>query len=652
MIQESGRYRVGLLLAFAMLGLCVCSPPAFCQRAGTNPVAGTTPGVVPNVNIGGTMGGQFGQLDFVQKVLDQQNKNPNQKELERQRALVDSGALSALDLAAPSKAVIEFNEAASLLRGARSQEAISHLQKAIAFYPKFVTAYNYLGLAYFDADDAAKAQLQFETAANLDEKFPGSFLNLGRLALSQNDFVAADTHLQKAASLRPSDPAILTALAYAQHGTRQYQEAIETVERIHQLKHPGMGSAHYVAAASAAALNQYGVAQSQFGLFLQEDPSNPLAPTARQNLEILDRNKKAVAASASGSQAQITVVSAKPQKNLANSDRLKIQLAEASQDTAGGGGCDHCNEPVALASANPEAASIPDVSRNYDSSAQWTIRKVVDEVAVFFGVTSGGHTVSDLDLSDIKVHDDGKPPEKVLQFTPQSKLPLRLGVVIDTSGSVQPRFAFEKQAAAKFVRQMLTNPSDLGFVIGFAESPKVTQDFTGDHDQLAAGINQLSNNGGTALFDAVSYSCWKLAAYPEHERVARVLVVITDGEDNASHTSLRQAIRDEEATGVTVYTISTKEGGGDKTEADKVLQTLAERSGGEAMFPGDMSTLGRSFDKLRDEIRSRYLIAYRPADFEPNGKYRTITIVAEKNGKHLQVHARKGYHARIESPEP
>jgi len=150
----------------------------------------------------------------------------------------------------------------------------------------------------------------------------------------------------------------------------------------------------------------------------------------------------------------------------------------------------------------------------------------------------------------------------------------------------------------------------------------------------------------------VSYACRKLAAYPEHERVAKVLVVVTDGEDNASHTSLRQAIRDEEATGVTVYTISTKEGDGDKTEADKVLQTLAERSGGEALFPGDMMTLGRSFDKLGDQIRSRYVVAYKPADFDANGKYRTITILAVKNGKRLQVHARKGYHARVETPTP
>ena len=646
--------RIGRWAACALFVVYACHFSAFAQR-GTNPISGTTPGAIPIINVGGgAVEAQFGAMDLVQKLLEDQNQqaNQSQKERERLQGLVDSGSVSALDLAAPAKAVNEFNQATSLLRGQRSQEAIAHLQKAITIYPKFISAHNYLGLAYQDMEDAARALSEFEIAASLDDKFPGSFLNLGRLALSQNNFVAADVHLGKAASLRPSDPAILTALAYAQHGNHQYREAIQTVGRVHALQHPNLGNAHYVAAAAAVALNDYPIAQSEFALFLQEDPANPLAATARHNLDILERNQKALAAPAAGRQPA-TLVSTKPAQNLANADRLRLQLADLG-DEPGGGPCDNCAEATTTtAELHPEAAPIPDIDRsNNDSSAQWTIRKVVDEVAVFFGVTSGGHSITDLELSDMKVRDDNKPPEKILQFTSQSKLPLRLAVLIDTSGSVQSRFSFEKHAAAKFLQQMLTNSSDLGFVVGFAETPTVTQDFTGDHEKLAAGVNKLTNNGGTALFDAVSFGCWKLAAYPEHERVAKVLVVVTDGEDNASHTSLRQTIRDEEATGVTVYTISTKEGTGDKTEADKVLQNLAERSGGEALFPGDIMALGRSFDRLREQIRSRYLIAYKPADFEPNGKYRTITIVAEKNGKHLQVHARKGYHARIEGTAP
>ncbi len=636
------RSSVGRWTACSLLWLCVCHPSARCQK-GTPTLP--PPGNIPLVNVGGgPLEAQFARLDFSQMILEAQNRGDMKKERERQKQLIAAGTVSALDLAAPAKAISEFNDASSLMRAQRPQEAIGHLEKAIAKYPKFVSAHNGLGLAYLDLDDTARAQSEFETAAKLDERFPGSFLNLGRLALAQNNFTAAGAYLQKAAALQPSDAAILTALAYAQNGDHQYRQAIQTAQRVHELPHKGMGNVHYVAAVAAIGLNDLPLAQTEFGLFLQEDPTNPLAPTARHNLDVLIANQRAA------NQPPPTMVASNHPPNLANSDRLKAQLAGAGEDVVS----DTCTDCGGTSIAAITAGTAPTDDADIDTALpnQWTIRKVVDEVAVFFGVTSGGRTVGDLEVSDIKVRDDNKPPEKVLQFTPQSKLPLRLGMLIDTSGSVKPRFSFEKHAAAKFLQQMLSNDSDLGFVVGFANTPAVTQDFTGDHDQLAHGIDQLTNQGGTSLFDAVSFACWKLAAYPERERVARVLVVVTDGEDNSSRTSLRQSIQDAEATGVTIYTISTKEGIGLKTDADKVLQMLAERSGGEALFPGDMSTLGKSFDKLRDQIRSRYLIAYKPADFELNGKYRSITIIAEKNGRRLQVHARKGYHARLEATAP
>ena len=221
--------------------------------------------------------------------------------------------------------------------------------------------------------------------------------------------------------------------------------------------------------------------------------------------------------------------------------------------------------------------------------------------------------------------------------------------MIDTSGSVQDRFSFEKRAAGKFLQKVLNGSSDLGFVAGFNTETKVTQDFTSGAGELGRGIEQLTNGGGTALLDAVAFACLKLADYPEHERVAKVLVVLSDGEDNSSHRSLKQVIEDAETSGVTIYTMSTKEDTAAKSNADKILDALAERSGGESMFPGDIFALDKSLDRLRELIRSRYLIAYKPAAFEPNGKYRTIRITAERDGKHLQVHARKGYYSRNET---
>jgi Ca-activated chloride channel family protein len=131
------------------------------------------------------------------------------------------------------------------------------------------------------------------------------------------------------------------------------------------------------------------------------------------------------------------------------------------------------------------------------------------------------------------------------------------------------------------VQKALSNPSDSGFIAGFAVEPTVTQDFTSDLGELGRGIDKLTEGGGSALFDAVSFPCRKLADYPESERVAKVLVVLSDAEDNSSHSSLKQSIQTAERTGVTIYTVSTREGNGPKTDADKTLEALAERSGEE-----------------------------------------------------------------------
>jgi Ca-activated chloride channel homolog len=606
---------------------------------------------IPYMNTGPDSG--FAQIDFAQMYLEQVTRHSRESERKKaqDKELIDSGTVSALDLDAPNKAVEEFNRANSLLKAQNSKEAMKHLQRAIGDYPKFVSAHIGLGLAYADQEDTVHAKSEFEAAAKLDSKFPGSFLNLGRLALSLNDFTTAQTELEKAASLLPKDAKILSTLAYAQNGNHQYQSAVETARRVHALEHNGMANVHYVAAAAAMALHDFDAMESELNFFLSEDPTNAFAPVARQNLAALTHNRIVRAADAATPQQATMVASLRPQ-TFPNNDRLKAQLS-ALGDESDGGTCEDCG---AIAEANPgtedgnrgAALSMPP-GNSSRAGEVWTIRKSVDDVALFFSVSSHGRMVNDLEASNIQIRDDNKPPEKMLQFSPQSKLPLRLALLVDTSGSVHDRFSFEKHAATEFVQKMLTNTSDLGFIAGFSHETMVSQDFSAEPGELGKGIEKLTNGGGTALFDAVLFACRKLAAYPERERVARVLVILTDGEDNSSHSSLKQSIQVAEKSGVTIYTVSTKEGRGDKTDADKVLEVLAERSGGEAMFPGDILTLGKSFDKLRELIRSRYFIAYKPADFKPNGNYRTISILAEKNGKHLQVRARKGYHARLEA---
>jgi VWFA-related protein len=593
----------------------------------------------------------FAQMDFAQMYLDQMRRHAKESEQRKaqDKALIDSGTLSALDLEVPNKAVEEYNQANSLMKAQRSKEAIKHLQRAIKAYPKFVSAHISLGLAYVDQEDPALARAEFETAAKLDENFPRSFLNLGLVALSQNEFATAQPALEKAALLRPNDARILSTLAYAQNGAHQYQDALETVGRVHALNHQGLATVHYVAASAALALKDFDAVERELNLLLSEDSTNPYAPVARQNLAALSHNKmvRAAAGDASSSQATTLVASLQPQ-TFPNSERLQAQLTALGDDAAT---CDDCSSPDEPNASNADGSALASsrLPGLADQPQAWTIRKNVDQVTMFFSVSSHGHMVNDLLQSDIRVLDDNKPPERVVQFASQSRLPLRLALLVDTSGSVHNRFSFEKHAAVKFVEKMLSGDSDLAFIAGFSNDTTVTQDFTREQADLGKGIDKLTNEGGTALFDAVSFACRKLAAYPDSDRVARVLVILSDGEDNSSHSSLKQSIQAAERTGVTIYTVSTREGSGDKTDADRVLAVLAEHSGGEAIFSGDIWTLGKSLDKLHDLIRSRYFIAYKPADFDPNGSYRSIRVIAEKDGKRLQVRARKGYHARLES---
>ena len=606
---------------------------------------------------GGGLDNAFARIDFAEMYLDQNNGNMKEKQERRvkQQALIDAGVVSALDLDAPNKDIEQFNRATTLLKAQKSKDAIQCLQKAVADYPKFVSAHIGLGLAYLDQDDAKGAKSEFETAAKLDDKYPASFLNLGRLALSQKDFPAAQLQLEKAASLLPKDTNILSSLAYAQNGNHQYQAALETAHRVHALDHKGMANVHYVAAAAALALNDFDGMEREFNFFLSEDPTNAFAPAARKHLAVLAHNREVRLQAAnlgSGGPQPSAVVSDSPVlQTFPNTERLKAQLSALGSESENGT-CDDCGTIAdAETSAERVGGAAADVLTGVPrySGGAFTIRKNVDQVALFFAVSSHGHMVNGLEASDIQVLDDNKAPEKIVQFAPQSKLPLRLALIVDTSGSVHERFSFEKHAAAKFVQKMLSGASDLAFVAGFSTETNVTQDFTADQTALGNGIEKLTNGGGTSLFDAVSFACWKLAAYPDDDRVARVLVILSDGEDNSSHSTLKQAIQAAEQTGVTIYTVSTREDVGDKTDADRILEVLAERSGGEAMFPRDVLTLGSSFDKLHDLIRSRYFIAYKPAGFEPNGSYRTIRVIAQKNGQRLQVRTRKGYHARLEA---
>jgi Ca-activated chloride channel family protein len=288
-------------------------------------------------------------------------------------------------------------------------------------------------------------------------------------------------------------------------------------------------------------------------------------------------------------------------------------------------------------------------------TGEWLLTKQVNEVNVFFVATRRGKPVVDLSQKDIAVQDDNKAPAAILAFRTEQELPLRIGVAIDTSSSLTKRFRFEQAAASAFFRQAMNRDGDLGFVMGFENYSTVTQDFVGDPDLLSQAVKQLSVGGGTALYDAVRAACQKLRR-PEEEMVARVLVVLSDGQNNAGVASLESAIDAAQEAEVTIYAVSTNYatsllGAPDLSaeQANSDLHKLTEQTGGRVLFPSDPKAVAKAFAKIGQELRSRYAVSYKPADFTPDGHYRRIKIEARQTGERLEVRARKGYRARLAS---
>jgi Ca-activated chloride channel homolog len=308
---------------------------------------------------------------------------------------------------------------------------------------------------------------------------------------------------------------------------------------------------------------------------------------------------------------------------------------------------------VSFTRAHPQSCAKCGLPETSEMASQWSIKKQVNEVNVFFVAAQGSELVRDLSKNEVQVRDDNKPPAAILGFRTEKELPLRIALLIDTSASLDSRFRFEQAAASAFLRQALSRTDDQAFVMGFSDDQKLIQDFTHDPDLLAHGVEQLTIGGGTALYDAVGSSCQKLLRHPEQHVVARVLVIWSDGESNAGALHLKDAIDIAQRTEATVYTISTHppvilgdEQDAASVEGNKNLRRLAEETGGRALLPATPTEITSAFEKVAAELRSRYAVSYRPADFSDNGRYRKITIEARKAGRKLRVRSRKGYYAR------
>jgi VWFA-related protein len=301
------------------------------------------------------------------------------------------------------------------------------------------------------------------------------------------------------------------------------------------------------------------------------------------------------------------------------------------------------------AAARPSALSNSASSQSQaqpqsDEDSAATITKTVNEVNVVFTVTDKhGRYVKNLAKSDFSILDDSKPAEP-RSFHNETDLPLQVGLMVDASNSVRDRFKFEQEAAIEFLNQTVRPKYDKAFVVGFDVTPEVTQDFTDNTEALSRGVRALRPGGGTAMYDALYFACRdKLLKEQQSGPVRRAIILLTDGDDNMSHVTREEAIDMALRADVIVYTISTNVTGS-RHAGDKVLERIADATGGRPFFPFQLNDVANAFVEIQDELRSQYALSYKPADLRNDGRYHTIEILAQ-NHKNLRVRSRRGYYA-------
>jgi len=289
------------------------------------------------------------------------------------------------------------------------------------------------------------------------------------------------------------------------------------------------------------------------------------------------------------------------------------------------------------AAQTPEQGRAPETQRG----DVYVFRAYAREVQLYATVVDDrNRLVTGLDRSAFAVYEDGKP-QKITSFDMRD-IPVALGIIIDNSGSMRDKRQAVNEAALNLVKA--SNPKDQVFVVNYNDEFWLDQDYTSNVTLLQEALEKIESRGGTAMYDAVVAAADHLKAAPLEKKI---LLVVTDGEDNASRLSLEQAIRRlQDEGGPTVYTIGILGGESRQKRAMRALRELAEQTGGVAFFPKDVDEVMAISNQVAHDIRNQYFIGYRPDTPQSEGGYRTVKVEAKARGYgRLQVRTKSGYYA-------
>ncbi|WP_035349535.1 VWA domain-containing protein [Edaphobacter aggregans] len=306
--------------------------------------------------------------------------------------------------------------------------------------------------------------------------------------------------------------------------------------------------------------------------------------------------------------------------------------------------------PPASSAAGEQPVDIGDVQ---------TLKVNVNLVNVYFSVRDKNGYITNLHKDDCQIFED-KAPQKTKNFTQEKNLPLTIGILLDTSGSMQSVLPMEQEAGAEFLKGVLT-PKDEAFLISFDINVDLLADYTNSPRELKRALDKASINTGagtgsvtgnstprgTLLYDAVY-----LAAHDKlHQEAGRkILVLLTDGQDYGSQETIKTAVEAAQKANAIIYVILIADRGfygGFGYSGAGEMDKLAKETGGRVIDVGNNGKkLQEAFYQIQDELRTQYLASYTPTNLKADGAFRTLNITC---GKDMKVQARKGYYALADS---
>ena len=304
---------------------------------------------------------------------------------------------------------------------------------------------------------------------------------------------------------------------------------------------------------------------------------------------------------------------------------------------------------MSFAQVNRAASQTNAAENQNDGSYRLSVS--VDEVSLTFHAADvHGLPIKDLTVDELHLRDNGRPPRKIVAFEYLHDFPIRTGILMDRSQSMQETRSDDRAVAIRYTQQVLRRQTDQAFVMNFGYVSDIAQPWTTDTTALTEGIrnrkviaDSRSHMGGTALFDAVYRACLNQFGHIANAGNGNLVLLFSDGEDNASHTSLKQAVDTCKRTNTAIYAFHPKPKA-DYSTGPAILEELASKSGGRVFYDDvTEAEIDSDLRVIEADLRSRYLLVYKPAELKHDGSFHHIELNEPERVDRVAV--RSGYYA-------